>query len=147
MISYYKTIFITLTILQYPFTLSNCSFEMKNNFSILKTETYFDTILKFLLPSELKIMIKIVVQRLYQSHLFCTITISNSVFVQPGSGEDTNAMYCRDAVLNFNGPIVFSNFNSKTNSIISIDRVNFTFHGHIEFFNNTAVSLLSTILY
>ena len=88
---------------------------------------------------------KYTIQKLYQSNLFCTITISNSVFMQPGIGNDTNAIYCRDAILNFNGPIVFSNFNSATDSIITIDRVNLTIHGHIEFFNNTAVSLLSTI--
>ena len=128
------------------FTLSNCSFAMNNNFSILKTsETFFDAIIKFLSLSDLKIIMKYTIQKLYQSHLFCTITISNSVFMQPGIGNDTNAIYCRDAILNFNGPIVFSNFNSATDSIITIDRVNLTVHGHIEFFNNTAVSLLSTI--
>ena len=79
------------------------------------------------------------------NHKFCTITITNSVFTLTGSGKDGTAIHCRNANLNLNGPLVFTNFKSKTDSIISVEAVNVTIHGHIEFLNNSAVSLLSQI--
>ena len=43
--------------------------------------------------------------------------------------------------------MVFMNFkiNNDVDSIIVVDRVNVIFHGHVEFLNNNAVSLLSKI--
>ena len=40
---------------------------------------------------------------------------------------------------------MFTNFKSETDSIITVERVDVTIHGHVEFFNNNAVSLLSKI--
>ena len=40
---------------------------------------------------------------------------------------------------------MFTNFKSETDSIISVETVNVTIHGHVEFFNNIAVSLLLQI--
>ena len=76
--------------------------------------------------------------------LFCTVTITNSVFIHSGNGKDRNAINCYDIVLNLNGPLVFTNFKSKNDSIIIVRRVNAVVNGHVEFLNNNAVSLLSS---
>ena len=77
--------------------------------------------------------------------IYCTVTIKNSVFIQSGNGKDKSAINCRNVILNLNGPLVFTNFKSENDSIIIVERVNVTIHGHVEFLNNNAVSLLSKI--
>ena len=128
------------------FTLSNCTFVMNSNFVILKTLTnlviqdiFFETFLQPMLA---------VGKLLYQTvlkDLFFTITINNSVFISAANGKERNAIYCHYVVLNLNGPLVFTQFKSKNDSIIRIERVNVTIHGYVEFLNNNAVSLLSKI--
>ena len=67
------------------------------------------------------------------------------MFIQSGNGKDKSAINCRNVILNLNGPLVFTNFKSENDSIIIVERVNVTIHGHVEFLNNNAVSLLSKI--
>ena len=126
------------------FTLSNCTFVMNSNFVILKTLTnlvmydiFYETFLQ-------QFFGKLLYQSLLKD-LFCTITINNSVFISAGNDKDRNAIYCHYVILNLNGPLVFTQFKSKNDSIISIERVNVTIHGYVEFLNNNAVSLLSKI--
>ena len=114
-------------------TVSNCTFAMNNNFLILgiKSMNIVDRS-------------KWALQDL-RNHLFCTIAISNSSFIHSGRSEDVNAIQCLNTFLYLNGPLLFTNFKSKTKSIISTKKSNITFHGHIDFFSNNAVSLLSQI--
>ena len=117
------------------FTISNCTFVMNNNFAVIKTTSLG---LLDLHPLPINTM-----QNIIHFRLFYTITVNNSVFIQTGSGHDTTILYCRHAVLNLNGPLVFKNFKSKTDSIISVGKTNVTVYGYIEFFDNNAVTLLS----
>ena len=128
------------------FTLSNCTFVMNGNFVILKTLSNF-AMLDVLIESNLP-PIGTAARLMYESSfkdLYCTVTINNSVFIQSGNGKDKSAINCRNVILNLNGPLIFTNFKSKNDSIIFIERVNVTIHGHVEFLNNNAVSLLSQI--
>ena len=128
------------------FTLSNCTFAMNSNFLILKTPhlTIVEKVHRLSPHQDLATLyFKSFNQRYNQN--FCTITITNSVFIHTGSGKDRTAIHCRNAMLNLNGPLVFTNFKSKNDSIIIVETVNITIHGHVEFFNNNAVSLLSQI--
>ena len=124
------------------FTISNCAFIMNSNFVILNTTT--NLLLDYTLIDNLPIIAKFMYQAIIKD-LFCTVTITNSVFIQTGNGKDRNAIYGRNVVLNLNGPLVFTNFKSETDSIITVERVDVTIHGHVEFFNNNAVSLMSKI--
>ena len=128
------------------FTLSNCTFAMNSNFLILKTP-YLTIVEKIHRLTPYKDAAKLLMKTSYQryNHKFCTITIINSVFIQTGRGEDRTVIHCRNAMLNLNGPLVFTNFKSETDSIISVETVNVTIHGHVEFINNIAVSLLLQI--
>ena len=119
------------------FTISNCTFVVNNNFVVLKTPT-----LALLDTHPLPIFIRMSLQDIMRYTLFSTITVNNSVFIQTGSGHDMTVLYCRNVVLNLNGPLVFKNFKNKDNSIINAETTNITVHGYIEFFNNNAVSLL-----
>ena len=65
--------------------------------------------------------------------------------MQTGSDKDRTVIHCHNVVLKLNGPLIFKNFKSKTDSIIVVKATNVTMHGHIEFFNNSTVSLLSEI--
>ena len=120
------------------FTISNCTFVMNNNFVILKTPS---SALLDIHP--LPIFIRMSMQDVMHYTLFSTITVNNSVFIQTGSGHDMTILYCHNAVLNLNGPLVFKNFKGKVDSIINAKTTNITIHGYIEFFDNNAVSLLS----
>ena len=124
MLSHYKISYVTV---------SNCTFAMNNNFLILGINRM-----------NIVDMSKLALQDL-RHLLFCTITINNTTLIHSESGEDVNAIQCQDTFLYLNGPLVFTNFKSKTESIISTKRSNITFHGHIEFFNNNAIPLLSQI--
>ena len=114
---------------------------MNNNFVVLKTPTsaWFD--IQPLLTHQ--ILLKWALQDVMHYTLFSTITVNNSVFIQTGSGHDMTILYCRHAVLNLNGPLVFKHFKSKNDSIINVGVTNVTVHGYIEFFDNNGVSLLS----
>ena len=128
------------------FTLSNCTFVMNGNFVILKTLTnfvMFDWITEKIQPAAVQAIIKRLFSESNFKNLFCTVTINNSVFIHSGNGKDRSAINCHDVKLNLNGPLVFTNFKSKNNSIIVVERVYVTVHGHVEFLNNNAVSLLS----
>ena len=131
-------------------TVSNCSFAMNSNFSVLNINTpswsmvhLINKINKYENPVDQ--IFEPYMKKLLKNTLFCTITVNNSVFVQTGSGKDKTVINCRNAVLNLNGPLVFKNLKSKTESIISVKETNVTFYGHIEFFNNNAISLLSQV--
>ena len=126
------------------FTLSNCTFIMNSNFVVLKTLTniaMYDLFLEIMQPVQ-PLVAKFLSESIFKD-LFCTITITNSVFIHSGNGKDRNAINCHNVVLNFNGPLIFTNFKSKNDSIIVVERVYVIFHGHVEFLNNSAVSLLS----
>ena len=84
-------------------------------------------------------IVKKILQSSNNNYLFCTITVNNSVFIQPGSGTDKTVIYCRNAILKLNGPLIFKNFKSKTESILSVETTNVIMHRHIKFFNNNAV--------
>ena len=132
-------------------TVSNCSFAMNSNFSVLNVNVpylSFANLLHKLSTSNnapIEPALKFIEIIANHSFLFCTITVNNSVFIQTGSGKDKTVINCRNAILNLNGPLVFKNFKSKTDSIISVKTTNVTFYGHIEFFNNNAISLLSQV--
>ena len=119
------------------FTLSNCTFIMNGNFVVLKSLT---NIMQLVQP---------IIEKLFSESkskdLFCTVTITNSVFIHSGNGKDRSAINCHNVVLNLNGPLVFTNFKNKNDSIIVVRRAYVTFYGHVEFLNNNAVSLLSKI--
>ena len=127
-------------------TVSNCLFSMNGNFSVVDTPCLtlvdlYNKLSAYNCPGQS--YVNIIFSELGYKHLlFCTITINDSVFIQTGSGKDRTVIHCYNAVLNFNGPLVFKNFKSKTDSIISVNSTNVTIHGHVEFFNNIAVSLL-----
>ena len=129
------------------FTLSNCTFVMNSNFLVLKALSNIATLDMFI-ESLLQPLQPIIRKLIFESNfkdLFCTVTITNSVFIHSGNGKDRNAINCHDIILNLNGPLVFTNFKSKNDSIIVVRRVNVVVHGHVEFLNNNAVSLLSKI--
>ena len=122
------------------FTMSGCTFAMNSNFVVLKIPH-----LAFLDAFSNDYPVNLITMFAFQNipyHLFCTIIINNSVFIQTGSGKDLTIIYCRNTVSNLNGPLVFKNFKSK-NSMIIVEATNLTIHEHLEFFNNTAVSLFS----
>ena len=132
-------------------TVSNCSFAMNSNFSVLNVTvpyiSFVNQLHKLSTCNDTRIepafkVFEIIINR---PILFCTITVNNSVFIQTGNGKDKTVIYCRNAVLNLNGPLLFKNFKSKTDSIINVITTNVTFYGHIEFFNNNAISLLSQV--
>ena len=129
------------------FTLSNCTFVMNSNLLVLKALSNIAT-LDMLIENILQPVEPIFGKSFRESRfkdLFCTVTINNSVFIQSGNGKDRNAINCHNVILNLNGPLVFMNFKINNDSIIVVERVNVTFHGHAEFLNNNAVSLLSKI--
>ena len=131
------------------FIMSNCIFKMNSNFLIIKTFSFFDAasegiFSQYFAQCPISLFAKV---ELVESWIFLpyTITVHNSVFIQTGSGKDMPAIYCNSVALNLNGPLVFKNFKSKTDSIIVVKETNVTIHGYVEFFNNSAVSLLSQI--
>ena len=130
-------------------TVSNCSFVMNSNFSVLNVSSqflvYIDMIRKYLDDDSVAIepFLKMSLEYKLNNSYFCTVVVNNSVFIQTESGNDKTVIYCHNAILNLNGPLVFKNYKSKTESIINVKLTNVTFHGQIEFFNNTAISLLS----
>ena len=128
------------------FTISNCSFAMNSNFSVLTTPYLalggVINELSGINPGILKIFFENDVSALNVTDLLCTITVHNSVFIQTGSGKDITVIHCRNAVLKLDGPLVFRNFRSKTDSIIFFETTQVIMHRNIKFFNNSALSLL-----
>ena len=128
------------------FTISNCSFAMNSNFSVLTTAyLVLGAVINELpgiYPGIVKMVFENNVVALNVTDLLCTIRVHNSVFIQTGSGKDITIIHCRNAVLKLDGPLVFRNFRSKTDSIIIFETTKVVMHRHIKFFNNSALSLL-----
>ena len=128
------------------FTISNCTFTMNSNLLVLAAFSYVDMFFKHHNQNTpLYILRRSKIKEYFDGYYMhmITINLNNSVFIQTGIGKDMTAIYCCNAVLNLNGPLVFKNFKSKTHSIIRVEKTNVTIHGYIEFFNNSVVSLLS----
>ena len=75
-------------------------------------------------------------------YLYCDVTVSNILFMLPGSGKDVTVIHCAHSFLHLNGPLVFTNFKNTNSSIIVTENTNITFHGYSKFLNANAFSLL-----
>ena len=69
---------------------------MNSNFVTLKTLSnvmMYDIIENYLQPIYVSIIGKLIMYQTVYKNLFCTVTITNSVFIQTGNGKDRNAIY------------------------------------------------------
>ena len=112
------------------FLLLDCIFENNYNFAMLNIG-----------PSPMaSVFITILLGN--RKYLYCDVTISNVLFMLPGSGEDITVIHCAHTLLHLNGPLIFSNFKNTNSSIIVTENTNITFHGYNKFLNADAFSLL-----
>ena len=111
------------------FIISSCSFEMNSNFSVLNMPHFAvaDMLNKMVVsitsPPLFKKLFEYFNSRYFNSTILivAAITVTNSVFIQTGSGTDRTVIDCHNVALNLNGSLVFKNFNSKTDSIITVE--------------------------
>ena len=99
------------------FTISNCSFAMNSNFSVLTTASLVlgavINELSGINPGFVKMVFEYNIVALNVTDLLCTIRVHNSVFIQTGSGKDITVMHFRNAVLKLYGPLVLETLEVK----------------------------------
>ena len=119
--------------LSYPnisrFVILHGIFANNYNFSLLKVDKSIMANLQQLILD-------------HRKYFFCNITIEDTQFILPGSGEDVTPIYSNNSNLQLNGPLVFTNFKNQKNNIIVAKYSNVTIHGCIKFLNINANSLL-----
>ena len=115
------------------FIVLNCTFANNYNLSLLQ-------IVKLYLVEATAVKS---ISDLGASSFLCSITLENSTLILSGNVKYEPAIYCQDALLYLNGPLIITDFESKNSAVISLIKSEVVIHGCVKIFNNVATSLFS----